>query len=98
MPCLVELIQCKHSLSNTNSTWAGLCHVATPFIAATELGTGRWQLTFDSLVFVFSLMLLPGLWYRHDCLVEKQAAVKSLVLLDFGALATSAKVSKSCCN
>ena len=26
-----------------------------------------------------SLMLLPGLWYRHKCLVEMQSAVGSLV-------------------
>ena len=29
--------------------------------------TGRLQLDFDSLIFVFSLLLLPGPWHRHDC-------------------------------
>ena len=37
------------------------------------------ELAFDGLFFVFSLMLLPGLWHIRDCLVEKQPAVKSLV-------------------
>ena len=46
----------------------------TPFIAAITM-----QLAFDCLVFMFSLMLLPGQWHRCDCLVEKQPAVKSLV-------------------
>ena len=43
--------------------------------------TGRWQLTFNSLIFVFSLVLLTGLWHtcRCDCLVEKQPTVKRLV-------------------
>ena len=53
------------------------CYAATPFVAATERCMGRWQLAFNSLVFMFSLMLLPGLWHRHDCLVEKQPAVES---------------------
>ena len=63
--------------------WAGLCpnwgYAATPFIAATEWRMGTWQLAFDGLVFMFLLMLLPGLWHKCDCLVEKQPAVKSLV-------------------
>ena len=36
-------------------------------------------LAFDSLVFVFSLLLLPGVWDRCDCPVEKQPTVKRLV-------------------
>ena len=48
----------------------GLCSHAV--YATTEWCTGRWQLAFDSLVFVSSVMLLPGLWHRCDCLVEKQ--------------------------
>ena len=43
--------------------------------------------------FLFSLMLLPDLYYRHDCLVEKQPTVKSLDLLQRGIT-----VSKSCSN
>ena len=63
--------------------WADQCpnkdYAVTPLIAATERRTSRWQLAFDSLVFMFSLVLLPGLWHRRDCLVEGQPAVKSLV-------------------
>ena len=29
--------------------------------------------------FLVSLVLLPGLWHRRNCLVEKQSAVDSLV-------------------
>ena len=39
------------------------CYAATPFIAATERRTSRSLLAFDSLIFMFSLMLLPGLWH-----------------------------------
>ena len=53
--------------------------LTTPLIAATEWRMERWQLAFDSLVFVFSLMLLPDLRHRCNYLVEKQSAVGSLV-------------------
>ena len=59
-----------------------LGYVAMPSIdkiVVVERHTGRWQLVFDGLVFMFSLMLLPGLWHRCDCLDEKQPAVKELV-------------------
>ena len=72
------------------------CHA---FIAATEWHMGRWQLAFVCLVFIFSLMLLPGLWYRHDCL----SSYKAIRCEEFGfhltlEWATDIKVSKSRCN
>ena len=56
-------------------------YAAMPFIAATELRTGRWQLVFGGLVLKFLLVLLSGLLHRHDCLVENQPAVKILVFV-----------------
>ena len=73
-------------LSGTISTWAShamakLGYAATP---STGQHTGRRQLAFNSLIFVFSLVLLPGLWHRYNCLVKiEQPVVKSLV---FGQL------------
>ena len=48
--------------------------LTTSLIAATEWRMERWQLAFDSLVFVFSLMLLPDLQHRCNYLVENQSA------------------------
>ena len=59
-------------------------YTAMPFVAATEQRKGRWQAALDGLVFMFSLMLLPGLWHKCDCPVEKQPTVKNLVFLDLG--------------
>ena len=55
-----------------------LGYATTHSVAATERHMSRWQLAFDSLVFVFSLMMLPGLWHRRDCLVVKQLTINKL--------------------
>ena len=44
--------------------------------------------------FHVSLVLLPGLWHRRNCLVKKQSAVGSLIF-DFVTHAMAVKVSKS---
>ena len=61
------------------------------------MGT-RWQLAFNSLVVMFSLMLLPDLWHRHNYLVENGLWWPVWSSLDFGTLAMGVKVSKSCHN
>ena len=43
--------------------------------------TGRWQLAFNTLVFMFSLMLLPDQWHSHNCLVERQSTVMRFVFV-----------------
>ena len=60
---------------STISMWTGhampkLGYAATPSI---DYWTtyGQMQLAFDSIIYMFSLMLLPGLWHRCDCPVEK---------------------------
>ena len=63
-----HLITCRHTArkGSPHNVLHLFSYAATPFIAATEWRTGRWQLAFDCLVFVYSLVLLPGLWHKCD--------------------------------
>ena len=57
------------------------CHaLILLLLAATEWQLNRQMVASIQLSrFCVSLVLLPGLWYRCNCLVEKQSAVDSLV-------------------
>ena len=90
VPLMLYLLWAGHAMSK-------LGYAATPSIAVTEQHIGIWQLAFGSF-FVFSLMLLPGLWHRHDCLVEKQLAVNMLFFTQLWIFAMGIRVSKLCFN
>ena len=69
------------TFSSTISTWADhviklCCHAfnCCYWMAYGQMAASLWQSHF-----VFSLVLLPGLWHRRDCLIEKQPTVKRLV-------------------
>ena len=58
----------------TGNTMFKLGYAAMSTIAITKRRTG----SFDSLVFVFSHVLLPRLRHRLNCIVEKQLNVNGL--------------------
>ena len=55
-------------------------------------------IAFDSLVFVLSLVFLPGMLHRCDCLLASNSLLTGCFTLDFGSLTTGVKVSKLCFN
>ena len=52
--------------------------IAACYCAQWRMGI-RWQLAFNSLVVMFSFMLLPDLWHRRNYRAEKRSVVASLV-------------------
>ena len=49
------------------------------FVCCYRWRAGEIVASIQRSLFRVSLDLLPGLWHRHNCLVEKQSAVGSLV-------------------
>ena len=56
-----------------------LGYADTPSVISEWRSGTRWQLAFNSLVVMFSLVLLPDLWHRRNYLVEKRSVMVSLV-------------------